>query len=281
MEAVASGPERGPATGCPKSKEVCGSYVEQEVESEPDPIGTGEKSVINVKISILPSNLRPTRVFPEWMSDHCPFTSPVLEVGAGRGNLGEYPSLIKRYFPVVVGIDPSRAIYENPYCTERHQISIGDYARENFRRYDCIYSINVMEHVKEPIEFSSAIHNLLKPSGYYFGVTPNKKHYFGLTSSFLTKVNLHKPIVHILFGSNFAHKIDYKTYYRLNTVQKIIHCLEEAGFKSVIFKMSDNPVSFNAYFPKPLRFIPSLYSRWVYQHRKPEWMGTIMFCAQM
>jgi 2-polyprenyl-3-methyl-5-hydroxy-6-metoxy-1,4-benzoquinol methylase len=90
----------------------------------------------------------------------------------------------------LVGIDPDPGIYDNPYLHERYQTTLEAFVQCETRQFNAIYTQMVLEHIKEPSTFASAVFRLLKPGGAFFSVTPNLAHYFGIASYLAGRLGL-------------------------------------------------------------------------------------------
>ncbi len=108
--------------------------------------------MIRSQLSILPSNTDVLIEFPRWVTQHCDRTSIVLDVGAGRGRTGS-ETVIRQKVALLVGVDPDASIAQNPYLDERYQASIEDFAKDRVSSFDRLYTMFVLEHVTQPLEF--------------------------------------------------------------------------------------------------------------------------------
>lgn len=234
--------------------------------------------MIKNRISTLPSSTDVLVEFPRWVTQYCDDTSIVLEVGAGKGKDGEAAPIQQRVARLV-GIDPYPTIQENPYLDERYQVSVEDFAKDRGPSFDCLYTVAVLEHIRQPCEFLSACRSLLKPGGTLFSVTTNLWHYFGMATRLSSSLGIEDWLLDRLIGPEKKASYHFPTAYRLNNIRTIKRTLEQAGFQEVEFKFFDHPHSFEYVFPKQLRWFPSVYSRLVYTLRLPQIMGLIMFRA--
>lgn len=108
------------------------------------------------------------------------FDSVVVEVGAGAG-LCKHVQKIKESAAKLIGVDPSRNIFKNPYVDEKI-VSYFEEAPIDDDSVDVIYSIYVMEHIAKPEIFFNKVYKTLRKGGKMFFITPNKCHYFVLFS---------------------------------------------------------------------------------------------------
>jgi SAM-dependent methyltransferase len=233
---------------------------------------------IRTQLSSLPSHIDVLTEFPRWITQHCDSTSIVLDVGAGQGKTGN-AVIIRQKVARLVGVDPDSNIMQNPYLDECYQTSIEDFAKSHDSDFDCLYATFVLEHITEPRKFLSACRSLLKPGGMLFGITPNLWHYFGLTTKLSALLGIEDWLLGHLMGTGVKNSYHFPTAYCLNSIRAIRHTLAQTGFQEVEFRCTDQTRRFKSYFPKPLRWLPSSYSRLIYMLRLPQLMGLIMFRA--
>jgi len=103
-------------------------------------------------------------------------TDLVLEVGCGEGYGG---SLISRYASKIIGLDVDESVIAHAskkYCSENCFFEIYDgitipYDKDTF---DMIISFQVIEHIKDDMNYVSEIYRVLKRNGIFILTTPNK-----------------------------------------------------------------------------------------------------------
>ncbi|WP_421729117.1 class I SAM-dependent methyltransferase [Brevundimonas sp.] len=146
----------------------------------------------------------------------------VLDFGAGRGAQGEneWPAkrkllTLKGKVQWVAGVDVDPVVLSNPLLDEAHVFDPDKglpFADESF---DLIYSDWVIEHVDDVERFSSEVHRVLKPGGWFFGRTPNKLGLIALSAT-LVPNSLHKRVLKTLQPERESKDV-FPTRYRLNT----------------------------------------------------------------
>jgi len=110
----------------------------------------------------------------------------VLEIGSGIGNIS--------YF-ILTESNPAKSLVcldINPNCCEylrrrisrvqqkiQVQIINGDFMDINNGQYDCIFSFNVLEHIKDDVGALSKMKDLLAPNGRLLCFVPAFKHLYG------------------------------------------------------------------------------------------------------
>lgn len=229
-------------------------------------------------LSVLPLGADPLKIFPEWVVAHCNTTTRALEIGAGRGDFG-YPQLIRKRVCHLTGVDPDKAVLDNPYVDEAHQMSVEEFSRGHAQQFDCAYAFFVVEHVTEPARFLSACRTVLKPGGMFFALTPNLWHYFGMMAKVSSALNLEDWLLTRLRGHDVKQSYHFPTRYRLNDVRTIRRLANVTGFRKVEIRCFDMPERFASYLPTRLHWGPSLYGRTVHALHLPQFMGFLMFKA--
>ncbi|CAN5829884.1 hypothetical protein BH23GEM7_BH23GEM7_03190 [soil metagenome] len=237
-------------------------------------------SAIRTRLSALPANTNLMTEFPRWIVQECDAASVVLEIGAGEGKYG-YPAAIRGRVARLVGIDPDGALARNPYLDERYQTTVEEFAREHDSRFDCLYSMFVLEHVSDPAGFLTACRSLLHPGGKLFAATPNLWHYFGATTKATAALGVEDWLLECLRGREIKESYHFPTAYRMNSVRALTRALARAGFREVDFRCFDEPSRFQIYLPPAARWFPVMYSKLVYTLRLPRAMGMLMLKASV
>ena len=127
----------------------------------------------------------------------------------------------------LVGIDPDKAIRDNPYLDERYVATAEQFAELDTRQFDCIYCMFVAEHVRDPVPFMSACQNLLKPNGNFFAMTCNYWHYFGMLATISERLGIQDGLLARLRGKQFTESYHFKTEYKLNDQRSITHVCKQ------------------------------------------------------
>ena len=116
----------------------------------------------------------------------------VLDLGAGRGSWDSLDNCsyrreirnLKKKVKYLVGIDIDNAVLENP-TTHKNIIMSGEKIPLEDNSMDIIVADWVLEHVLNPVEFSSEIYRVLKPGGIFCARTPHKYKYVSLFASLI------------------------------------------------------------------------------------------------
>jgi SAM-dependent methyltransferase len=132
------------------------------------------------------------RMFREMLAPHIDGSKKVLDYGCGRGHVAHMN--FKGIAGFIAGIDPDRAVFENPYLDEAKVLELPagiiPYPDATF---DVIFADNVMEHVADLTTVFREIARVLKPGGRFLAKTPNRWHYMPLIAS-CTPTWFHKAV---------------------------------------------------------------------------------------
>lgn len=132
------------------------------------------------------------RLFREFVLSRITSQTAVLDYGAGRGHVPHMN--FKGIAGFVAGIDPDRAVFENPYLDEARILELpSGVIPYNDSSFDVVFADNVMEHVAEPVTAFLEIRRVLKPGGVFLAKTPNKWHYMPLIAQ-CTPTWFHKAV---------------------------------------------------------------------------------------
>ena len=150
----------------------------------------------------------------------------VLDLGAGRGAWYSLDNCsyrreirdLKKKVKYLVGIDIDNAVLENP-TTHKNMIMSGEKIPLGDNSMDIIVADWVLEHVLNPVEFSSEIYRVLKPGGVFCARTPHKYKYVSLFASLL-KNKYHSKVLKFIQPQR-KEQDTFPTAYKLNTLQTI------------------------------------------------------------
>jgi len=178
----------------------------------------------------------------------------ILEVGSGRAELlGHFTNLGLSTW----GIDnaPSSASFALSAGAKFNLITFENL--ESFKvfgdqKFDIIFSKSFVEHIPNPIEFSQACHDILKPGGLLVTLTPdwdaNQKIFFD-------------DLTHI------------KPFSRISMVQ----FLEYGNFEILsVERFRQLPITWNSNFFNALAKVTSLFSRSRSSHKWERWSKELM-----
>ena len=151
----------------------------------------------------------------------------ILDLGAGRGSWYFDDSCsyrkkiraLKSKVKYLVGVDIDNAVLENP-TTHKNMIMSGKKIPLEDNSMDIIVADWVLEHVLNPVEFSSEIYRVLKPGGIFCARTPHKYKYVSLFA-ILIKNKLHSKVLKFIQPQK-KEQDTFPTAYKLNTLKTIM-----------------------------------------------------------
>jgi SAM-dependent methyltransferase len=175
-----------------------------------------------------------TRLFLDLLlaeSDKSPEPPKVLDIGCGRG-IGRQARLtweVRASADELWGIDPDPEVRPDPGLMDRFQVATMEEAALPPEYFDIAYSYMVMEHLKDPAAFLTAVHRTLAPGGRYLFVTPNARHYFGRLARLARRSNLEETVLRLVKGET-VDDYHYPIQYRCNTPEVIDALAERIAF---------------------------------------------------
>lgn len=180
----------------------------------------------------------------------------VLDIGCGKGielSIARTRS-IRPLVDDFWGIEPDDTITPEAGLFDHYQNALMETSTLPENAFDLAYSFMVMEHVKEPRPFLSAVARCLKPGGSYLFGTINGAHYFAKIAGTLRALHLDEFVLRTVRGSTEVEKYHYPVFYRINKPRVIEAMAEELGFEKpeYVFLEQLGPVP---YFPGPFRVI--------------------------
>jgi SAM-dependent methyltransferase len=234
------------------------------------------------RISVTVATARPPRRaipwFDRWAAADVPVGGRVLNIGAGDSRSG-LMRRVRTRAGTVVGVDPDTRIHDNETLDACWQTTLEAFAPSHPAEFDLAFSVFVMEHVAEPTSFIDAAATVLKPGGHLFGLTVNKWHYFGLTTWAATRLGVADWLLGRIRDRDEVESYHFPTEYRLNTIRTVSRLLDDAGFRTVEFRMWDLPDLYAPYLPGPLARIIPVWHAMAYRFDNPHVMGHLTFKA--
>lgn len=166
------------------------------------------------------------RIFREFILPRIDASKSVLDYGAGRGHVPHMN--FKGLARFVAGIDPERAVFENPYLDEARILELPKAVIPyDDATFDVIFADNVMEHVSDPATTFREIRRVLKPGGVFLAKTPNKWHYMPLIAR-CTPTWFHKAVNR---RRGREEHDTFPTCYRCNSAGDVNALAREAGLE--------------------------------------------------
>jgi 2-polyprenyl-3-methyl-5-hydroxy-6-metoxy-1,4-benzoquinol methylase len=234
---------------------------------------------ITVTVQATQPPRRPVRAFDRWVAQSIQPGSTVLNIGAGADRSGHLPRIRARAGRLV-GIDPSERIQDNATVDERHQLTLEQFAPSHQSEFDLAFSVFVLEHVADPPGFTAACSTVLRPGGVLMGMTVNRWHYFGLSTWAATRLGISEWLLSKVRSTDQIAAYHFPTEYRMNTIRSVTRLLDDAGFRTVEFRMWDLPSMYTPYLPARLDWLAAVWQRLTYQFDRPNLMGHLTFKAE-
>ncbi len=168
-----------------------------------------------------------------------------IDVGGGSSLFPENPrlaQLLARKCSVVMGVDPSPNLADNPFVTERANTTIEDF--HSNRQFDLATLRMVAEHIAAPEAAVAALARLIRPGGSVVIFTINKWTPVSLVS-YCTPLWFHHLVKKRLWGTE--EKDTFPVCYRMNTRSRLRSLFEAAGFSEQFFTYLDDCRLFQRY----------------------------------
>jgi 2-polyprenyl-3-methyl-5-hydroxy-6-metoxy-1,4-benzoquinol methylase len=144
----------------------------------------------------------------------------VLELGCATGRVTRYLTVRLGCRVTGVEFDPQAAELARPFC---QRLVVGDLEADATLRqaagaYDIILAGDVLEHLREPARVLAALHNSLKPGGYWVISVPNVAHW-----------SVRKELLRGRFDFTDTGVMD-QTHLRWFTVKTLSEMIAQAGY---------------------------------------------------
>ncbi len=163
-----------------------------------------------------------------------------LDVGGGKTVLPHNPPLAERLAQrcaLLVGVDPSDNIHQNPLVRERAQCLIEDYQTHHV--FDLITLRMVVEHVTDPQKVMRALARLTTPGGRVVVFTVSRWAPISLASQ-VVPFQLHHGIKRLIWGVGIKEEDSFPVVYRMNTGRRLRGLFEAHGFRErLLLRLED------------------------------------------
>ena len=187
---------------------------------------------------IVPNVKYAQTVYEEYLVKIIEKDSVWLDLGCGRRLLPEWRSAQEKILinqcKVLVGYDGDiNSLKDNDSIKMKIMGDIDSLPVRN-EVFDIVSANMVLEHLKCPDNAFREIKRILKPGGIFIFHTPNRKGYVNILGNMIPNVFRNTLIV---FLEGRTEKDIFKTYYEINTIQKIEKIAFSTGLNIVELKM--------------------------------------------
>jgi SAM-dependent methyltransferase len=168
-----------------------------------------------------------------------------IDVGGGRDVFPSNPKLARMLADrceVLLGLDPSDNIEENPYVHRGVKGTIEDYRDD--RTYDLATMRMVAEHIAQPEAAAAALARLIRPGGKLVIYTVNRWAPVSLLS-WLVPFRFHHAFKKACWGTE--EKDTFPVVYQMNTRSQLSRLLGQAGFREQAFFYLDDCRTFHRF----------------------------------
>lgn len=179
----------------------------------------------------------------------------VLDIGCGP-KLQPFLKPIAARASEFHGVDPSPAVTGHPTASQVFPGTLESAALPT-NYYDTAIAYNVVEHVEQARPFFTRVHEILRPGGAFWAITPHGRHPFARIANAVRVLSLKGAY---RGGVQQEGVNDYPAYYRLNTPRAVVRATRGLGFARADFWYVPS-ASWHHYFPRPLRSLPRAYDR--------------------
>jgi len=187
---------------------------------------------------IVPNVKYAQTVYEEYLVKIIEKDSVWLDLGCGRRLLPEWRSsqekILINQCKVLVGCDGDiNSLNDNVSIKMKIMGDIESIPVRN-EVFDIVSANMVLEHLKCPEKAIREIKRILKPGGIFIFHTPNRKGYVNILGDMIPNV-FRKTLIVFLEGRR--EEDVFKTYYEVNTIQKIENIAFSTGMNIVELKM--------------------------------------------
>jgi SAM-dependent methyltransferase len=168
-----------------------------------------------------------------------------LDVGGGRDVFPDNRPLARELADrcrLLVAVDPSDTVEENPFAHERVRRKIEDF--ESSVPFDLATLRMVAEHIEDPEASVAALARLVKPNGCVVVYTINQWSPVSAVA-WLTPFRLHHPVKSLLWKTE--EKDTFPVAYKMNTRNRLRQHFRRFGFRERLFAYLDDCRTFHRF----------------------------------
>lgn len=179
----------------------------------------------------------------------------MLDLGAGAGRLVALD--FRGHCRRIVGVDLDPRVLDNPFLDEAHIASAHELPFPD-ASFDVVISVNVLEHIDDPVRLFAEVRRVLKPGGVFIAHTPNRYHYVPV----IAQLTPHWFHVVIARAHQRAAEDTFPTLYRANSRGAIRRHASAAGLEVELLRCFEGRPSY-LLISAPLFLLGVLYERLV------------------
>jgi len=194
-----------------------------------------------------------TPIFRDLVLASIPPGAVVLDIGCGHGfdSSAEAQHDIARSAGRMLGVEPDNDMPTPEWFHAAHRCAFEDAPIEP-DSVDVAYSAFVLEHIRDPEAFWSALHRCLRPGGEFWGFTVDSRSVFAVASNAMERLRIKDAYLRFVQGKRGDDRYEnYATYYRCNSPSRIRRYARQ--FQRVECRSWARPGQFDVYVPAPLR----------------------------
>jgi SAM-dependent methyltransferase len=199
-----------------------------------DPNGTGPTPGRSFRFGYFPPDDYYDSLVASLVTDGCAW----VDVGGGESVFPDNPALaqvLAGRCSLLVGVDPSDTLDENPLVHRRVKSTIENYVSDE--QFDLATLRMVAEHIANPEAAVASLARLLKTGGKAVVYTINLWTPVSIVS-WLTPFGLHHPIKRYLW--NTEEQETFPVCYQMNTRKRLSHLFKRYGFRESYFDYLDD-----------------------------------------
>jgi len=150
------------------------------------------------------------------------------------GRMPEYTVELAKHVDEFWGLEPDASVTPPSGLFQQYRTALMEDADVPADHFHLVYAYMVVEHVADPPAFRRAVHRCLRPGGSFYFITPNKRHYFTRTASFLKRCRLDEVVLKVV-RPDASESYHHPVQYRMNSEGRLHRLAAETGFESPQF----------------------------------------------
>lgn len=168
-----------------------------------------------------------------------------LDAGGGRAIFPfnkKLSQILADRCEILVAVDPSENVYENPYASEKVMCAVEDIQTD--KEFDVVTFRMVAEHIENPGDVLEKLKSIVKPGGRVVIYTINKYSPIPFIT-FVTPFSLHFKIKKFFWGGE--EKDTFPVAYKMNSRKELNREFMKRDFEEVAFFYLDDLSTFSRF----------------------------------